>query len=137
MGNDEKQLAREHEERMRKIELKNIELEYRNEERDAMMRKPKKKMSASKIMMAAIILICVEIIFFAEYVIAVKDSSSLYILIGIPASLVASFWAYASKSKAENTEGGVVYEATMAEIRQRQEYDMEEENIESENEPVG
>ena len=81
-------------------------------------RKRKKKMSASKIVLAAILLICVEIIIYAEIAMySLGDLSALYVLIGVPASMAGVAWAYFSKTKVENSEGGIVYETTMLEQR--------------------
>lgn len=121
MGTDKNKLAKEHAERMKRIELTNLEREYREQEREALKPKSNRKMSASKLLMIGIILVCLEIVIFAEWIMATRDSSALYVLIGIPAALAASFWAYASKSKAENTQGGIVYEATMEELRHQEE----------------
>lgn len=109
----------EHAQRMKKIEQQNTVKRYREEE-NAAKYKPK-KISASKLIMFAMILLCLEIVIYAEFVMyALRDTTALYVLIGIPATLTASIWAYSIKSKAENTQGGLVYEATMAEIAQAQ-----------------
>lgn len=127
MGTDEKQLAREHEERMRKIELKNIEIEYRNEEREAMMRKPKKKLEESKFYIRLMFVLVFEIIIFAETVMwRTGDLSSLYALIGISATLVGALVPYYMKAKAQNTIGGITYDTAMAQYQQAQEEDLDE-----------
>ena len=43
------------------------------------------------------------------------DLSQAYALLGIVASLAPVIFGYYSKSKAENTEGGIVYETAMKE----------------------
>lgn len=43
------------------------------------------------------------------------DLSQAYALLGIVASLAPVIFGYYSKSKAENTEGGIVYETVMKE----------------------
>lgn len=43
------------------------------------------------------------------------DLSQAYALLGIVASLAPVIFGYYSKSRAENTEGGIVYETTMKE----------------------
>ena len=109
----------EHAQRMKKIEQQNTVKRYREEE-NAAKYKPK-KISASKLIMFAMIMLCLEIIIYAEFIMyTLRDTTALYVLIGIPATLTASIWAYSIKSKAENTQGGLVYEATMAEIAQAQ-----------------
>lgn len=63
------------------------------------------------------ILLCVQIVAFCEYaMMTLCDTSALYVLIGIPAALAPIIWGYYSKSKAENTAGGIVYDTAMAEI---------------------
>ena len=58
-----------------------------------------------------------EIVFFCQYVmIEFGDTSALYTLIGIPVTLVPTIWGYYSKSKAENTAGGITYDMAMAEM---------------------
>lgn len=82
-------------------------------------RKRKKKMSASKIILAIILLICLEIIIYSEIIMGINhDLSALYVLMGIPAAMCGTAWAYFTKAKAENTEGGITYETAMAEIKQ-------------------
>ena len=114
---DKEELLRDHQQRMAEIELRNLETEYRNKERDAKLNKPK-KWSASKIVIAAMILLCLQIIIYAEWVMyALQDITALYVLIGVPATLTVSIWGYYSKSKAENVQGGLVYDATMLELK--------------------
>lgn len=77
-----------------------------------------KKLSASKVVLAAILLICLEIIIYAEVAMyMLGDLSALYVLIGVPASMAGVAWAYFSKTKVENSEGGLIYEAAMLEKR--------------------
>ena len=45
------------------------------------------------------------------------DFTPLITLIGAVIGQTFSYWIYSSKSKAENTQGGIVYEATMAGIQ--------------------
>lgn len=80
--------------------------------------KPKKKtFSMSKIVLLGIILLCVEIVIFCEYaMLKLMDTNSMYVLIGIPVALAPIIWGYYSKSKAENTSGGIVYETAMAQL---------------------
>lgn len=115
---DKEELLMEHNRRMEEIELRNIEKKYREEERNAIGVK-RKKLSASKIVIAAMIILCLQIILYAEWVMAtLQDITALYVLIGVPATLAVSIWGYFSKSKAENMQGGLVYEATMRELEE-------------------
>lgn len=70
--------------------------------------------STSKIVLAITFLICLQIIFFCEYVMLTSgDYSALYVLIGAPVTLVPIALGYMVKSKAENTAGGITYEMAM------------------------
>ena len=72
--------------------------------------------STSKLILFVVFLVCIEILIFCEYaMIALGDTSAMYVLIGIPASLIPIIMSYYSKSKAENTVGGVVFETAMKE----------------------
>lgn len=71
--------------------------------------------STSKLLLWTAVLLCVEIIWFCEYAFAVtKDTSFLYVLAGVPATLVPTIMSYYYKSKCENTAGGIVYETAMS-----------------------
>ena len=115
---------KDYEAKLRKIKFDNI-----SRERKYNLREEKKKYrskfgfkmpSTTKLMLAGIILICLQIIIFCErLMIKTGDTSSMYVLLGIPAALIPIFWAYATKSKAENTVGGIVYETVMAQMNQQ------------------
>lgn len=73
--------------------------------------------STSKLLLLGAVLLCLEIVIFCEYVmLKFQDTSALYVLIGIPASLIPVILGYFYKSKAENTSGGIVYETAMSQI---------------------
>lgn len=73
-----------------------------------------KKLAWSKILMVIMIALCGEIIIYTEVIMWITwDTSSLYALVGVAASLAASIWAYCEKSKAENTKGGITYDVAM------------------------
>lgn len=73
--------------------------------------------STSKLLLIGAVLLCLEIVIFCEYVmVKLQDTSSMYVLIGIPASLIPIILGYFYKSKAENTQGGIVYESAMSQI---------------------
>jgi len=79
----------------------------------------KKKLPWGKAMMAVVFGLCIEIVLYAEIAMWFKnDMSALYALIGVPAAMVGTFWAYASKSRAENTEGGITYDMAMRQYGQ-------------------
>lgn len=74
----------------------------------------KKKVSFGKILMIAILVICLEIVIYSEIaMIYLADLSALYALIGIVGSLSVAIWAYCEKSKKENTKGGITYDLAM------------------------
>jgi len=73
-----------------------------------------KKPSTSKLLVWSVILLCLQIVLFSEWaMIKLQDASAMYALIGIPAAVVGVIVSYNSKSKAENTVGGIVYETAM------------------------
>lgn len=74
----------------------------------------KQRKSFGKIIMIAMILICLEIVIYAEIaMIYLADLSALYALIGIVASLAVAIWAYCEKSGKENTKGGITYDLAL------------------------
>jgi hypothetical protein len=110
----------DYERRMERIRLENKEREYRYNLREERKkgRIKHKHPSTSKLVLAGMILLCVQIIFFCEYaIVALNDASAMYALIGVPAALSSTVWGYFSKSRAENTAGGIVYDTAMANIQ--------------------
>ena len=107
---------REYNIRLEKVKAKN-ESKLFKAKLKAEKNKYKKKFklpSTSKLVLAGVILLSVEIVIFCQYMMSkTNDLSALYVLIGIPATLIPIVWAYFSKSKAENTSGGIVYETAM------------------------
>lgn len=104
--------------------LKRVQMDNESKERKRKLREEKNKFrpkiklpSTSKLVLLVVILMCLEIIFFCQYaMLEFGDTSALYTLIGIPAVLVPTIWGYYSKSKAENTAGGITYDMAMAEM---------------------
>lgn len=73
--------------------------------------------SVSKTVLFSMILLCAQIVFFSEYaMLKLGDMSALYALIGIPLAITPTIWAYYSKSKAENTVGGIVYDSAIQQL---------------------
>lgn len=104
----------------RKIQLekhKNQQAKMRQNIRDVRnkRRKPLKlNLSYSKLVLLGMIIMCFQIVFFCEYaIVTLADASAMYALIGIPVALAPIIWGYYSKSKAENTSGGIVYDMAM------------------------
>lgn len=110
----------DYEKRLRQLERaeKTLDLkkQVEDKEKELGLRRTFKKPAWSKIMLAVMVLICLEIIVYAEIVMWKHyDLSALYALVGVAASLAAAIWAYCEKSKAENTKGGIIYETAMQE----------------------
>lgn len=108
-------------EREYKSRMKSIQEENKSKERELNLKKESEKYkrkfklpSTSKIVLFVSILVCLQIIYFCENIMTESgDTSALYVLIGIPATMAPIIWAYYGKSKAENTVGGIVYETAM------------------------
>ncbi len=110
--------------RMKEIQKENLSRERARKLKEEKKKgKPKRKLpSTSKLILLGMILLCVQIVIFCEYaMMTLYDASSLYVLIGIPAALAPIIWGYYSKSKAENTVGGIVYDTAMAEMQMQNE----------------
>lgn len=109
-----------------------------------MFRKRKKKIkriklpTTSKMVLIGAVLLCLEIIAFCEYVVLkLQDTSFMYVLIGIPASLIPVVLGYFYKSKAENTVGGIIYDKAMLKETNETIVNDELNNTDIENDSVG
>lgn len=101
------------------------EIKERNEskERKRKLREEKRKYrlklklpSTSKLVLMAVFLLCIEIVLYCEYaMIILGDASAMYVLIGVPTTLVPTVIAYYIKSQKENTAGGITYDMAMLE----------------------
>lgn len=108
--------------------LKQIQAENVQKERLAILKKEKSKYkkkfkvklpSTSKLILLVASLLCFQIVIFCEYVMfKFQDTSAMYALIGVPASLIPVVLGYYYKAKAENTIGGIVYDTTMSQTSQ-------------------
>lgn len=102
-------------------QMKAIKRMNQSKEREMKLRKEREKYgfklkmpSTSKIVLFVSLVICLQIVFFCErLMVELEDTSALYVLLGIPAAMAPIIWAYFSKSKAENTKNGIVYETAM------------------------
>lgn len=104
---------RQYESNMREITQKNRQIEMRKKLRaEKTKHYPQFKFpSTSKLVLFVVIALCLQIVGFCEFIMyKTSDTSAMYALIGLPVTLVPVIWGYYSKSKAENTEGGIVYE---------------------------
>ncbi len=88
--------------------------------------------STSKMILWVVILFSLQIVFFIEYcMIKYGDFSATYALIGIPTTIIPTILGYFYKSKAENTQGGIVYESAMMGNSMNEENDVEENDDEA------
>lgn len=106
---------------LKKIQLKNQEIEFKNKLKvEKNKHKHKFKLpSTSKLVLLVVFLMCIEILIFSQYaMIKTGDISAMYTLIGVPVTLVPVTLGYYWKAKNENTAQGLVYEERMYELNQ-------------------
>ena len=104
---------------MKKLQIRNQQKEKRRKLKEERKKyRPKLKLpTTSKLLLIGAVSLCLEIVIFCEYVmVKLQDTSSMYVLIGIPASLIPIILGYFYKSKAENTSGGIVFETAMSQM---------------------
>lgn len=117
-------LLQEHKKRMAKIKRQNTEAKYRAEEETEKKKyKPtKKKIATSKIVLAVMFAVCIEIIIYSQWAMyRLGDLTALITLLGIPACMTTALVSYYHKSGKENTSGGIVYETAMREFESNDE----------------
>lgn len=106
------------------LELRNRDIEQRMklDKIKNKYKKPSKKLiTTSKLIILIVFAICIEILIFVErYSWKYGDSSALYALVGVPVALIPPVISYFSKSKAENTEGGITYEMAMMNAKENE-----------------
>lgn len=103
--------------KLAKAKKRNEGIEYRRRLREERMKYwPKFVLpSTSKIVLIVAALLCVEILFFCQYMIVLTgDTNALYAMVGTIATLATVVLGYFVKSTKENTSGGLVYESAMA-----------------------
>ena len=106
----------EYEKQMKLIQRENASKQRADNLKTERNKYKKKKFSTSKLVLGAMIsLVFIVAIWFMYESHRLADLSQAYALLGIIASLAPVIWGYYSKSKAENTEGGIVYESAMRE----------------------
>lgn len=112
--------SREYELELKKIKAQNRQIEMkRNLKAAKVSRFNIPKISTSKLILVAVLLLNLQIIYFVEKAIMTYgDLSALYALIAIPATLIPTVLAYFSKAKAENCAGGITYDSAMEQLRQ-------------------
>ena len=112
--------SREYELELKKIKAQNRQIEMKQNLKAAKVSRFNiPKISTSKLILVAVLLLNLQIIYFVEKAIMTYgDLSALYALIAIPATLIPTVWAYFSKAKAENCAGGITYDSAMEQLRQ-------------------
>ena len=103
---------------MVKTKRKNETIEYKRKLREERRKYwPKFVLpSTSKIVLIVAAILCVEILFFCQYMILLTgDTNALYAMVGTIATLASVILGYFVKSTKENTAGGLVFESAMAE----------------------
>ena len=108
---------REFNERLREIQKENESLRRINklEEERSRLRKPKKKkITMSKLALLIMFVIVFEIVIFTQWLMyKTQDLSALYVLIGIPATMIVPLWKYYAKTQVENAKGGIIFQTAM------------------------
>ena len=110
---------REFNKKLKQIQKENESIRRKNklQEERSRFKKPKKKMTTSKLALLIMFVVIFQIVLFTEWLMyRTQDLSALYVLIGIPATMIVPLWKYYSKSEAENTSGGIVYDAAMKQM---------------------
>lgn len=114
---------REFDNRLKQIQAENVQRErlaILEKEKSKYKKKFKVKLpSTSKLILLVASLLCFQIVIFCEYImLKFQDTSAMYALIGVSASLIPVVLGYYSKAKAENTVGGITFETTMSQTSQ-------------------
>lgn len=105
--------------KMAKAKQRNENIEYRRRLREERMKYwPKFVLpSTSKIVLIVAAILCVEILFFCQWMIVkTGDTNALYAMVGALVSFVPVIVSYFVKSTRENTANGIVYETAMAQL---------------------
>lgn len=107
--------------KIRDVEERNRAYKQRMYLRSKYEYRPKIKLpSTSKLALWAVIVICIQIIWFAEkMVIVTGDMSGILALVGAVPSVVIALLGYYNKSAKENTVGGIVYESSLLEQKDK------------------
>lgn len=103
--------------KLAKAKRRNEAIEYRRRLREERMKHWPKfvRPSTSKIVLIVAAILCVEILFFCQWMIVrTGDTNALYAMVGTIATLATVVLGYFVKSTRENTAGGLIYESTMA-----------------------
>lgn len=98
---------------------RNETIEYRRKLREERMKYWPKFIlpSTSKIVLIVAAILCVEILFFCQWMIVkTGDTNALYAMVGTIATLASVILGYFVKSTKQNTAGGITYETAMASL---------------------
>ena len=105
--------------KMAKLQKRNKTIEYKKRLREERMKHwPKFVLpSTSKIVLIVAAILCVEILFFCQWMIVrTGDTNALYAMVGVIVSLSTIVIGYFVKSTKQNTVGGITYETAMASL---------------------
>lgn len=103
--------------KLERIRRRNCTLEYKRLLKEEKLKFKQKTTlpSTSKIVLIVAAILCVEILFFCQYMIVITgDTNALYAMVGTIATLASVVLGYFVKSTRENTSGGLIYESAMA-----------------------
>ena len=105
--------------KMAKAQRRNADIEYRRRLREERMKYwPKFVLpSTSKIVLIVAAILCVEILFFCQWMIVkTGDTNALYAMVGVITALASIVIGYFVKSTKQNTVGGITFETAMAQL---------------------
>lgn len=109
--------------KLAKLQRRNENIERRRRLREERMKYWPKFIlpSTSKIVLIVAALLCVEILFFCQWMIVkTGDTNCLYAMVGVIMSLASIVLGYFVKSTKQNTVGGITYETAMANMKQNE-----------------
>lgn len=103
--------SREYELELKKIKAKNRQIEMKRNLKAAKIKRFNlKKPRTSKMVLWTVIAICIQILWFTEHMATVTgDTSFMYALIAIPASLIPTVLSYMKNSRVEHQMGQFEY----------------------------
>lgn len=109
--------------KLAKARRRNETIEYKRRLREERMKYwPKFVLpSTSKIVLIVAAILCVEILFFCQWMIVkTGDTNALYAMVGVITALSSIVIGYFVKSTRQNTAGGITFETAMAQLNQPQ-----------------
>lgn len=107
--------------KLAKAKRRNETIEYKRRLREERMKYWPKFIlpSTSKIVLIVAAILCVEILFFCQWMIVkTGDTNALYAMVGVITALSSIVIGYFVKSTKQNTAGGITYETAMAQLQQ-------------------